>query len=106
MGPVSLCFPTEPLPALMDSHHIEDSEIDSSPELGGMEERILIKSQIGRQSVLWRCLLPCHPLPYRLSVQASKGELHHSYLSPEHQLQREYLFRYSAGPVEPGIDDL
>ena len=41
-----------------------------------------------RLTILWRCILPSDPLPYRLPLQAAKGQLHHPHLPPEHQLQR------------------
>lgn len=54
----------------------------------------MLTSMVVGLTILWRCLLPCDPLPYRLPLQATKGQLHHSDLSPQHQLQRFHLFRY------------
>lgn len=53
-----------------------------------------------RVPLLRRCLLPCHPLPDRLPLQASQGQLHHSHLSPQHQLQRQHLLRYPQRSME------
>ena len=47
-----------------------------------------------RQSVSGRGLLPHHPLPHRLPLQAPQGRLHHQDLPPQHQLQRVHLSRY------------
>lgn len=63
---------------------------------------ILIRiSTTGRLPILRRCLLPHHQLPYRLPVQAPQGSLHHPHLSPQHQLERQHLFGYPEGPMEP-----
>ncbi|KAL3419719.1 ubiquitin-conjugating enzyme [Phlyctema vagabunda] len=48
-----------------------------------------------RITILWRGLLSCDPLPYRLSIQATEGQLHYPHLSPKHQLQRKHLSRHS-----------
>merc|ERR1712093_110572 len=45
-------------------------------------------------TILWRCLLPRHPLPYRLPIQATQGQLHHQNLPPKYQLQRFHLLRH------------
>lgn len=60
----------------------------------------------GRLAILRRCLLPNDPLPYRLSFQAAQGQLHHAHLPPQHQLQRQYLSRHPAGPMESGAHNL
>ncbi len=48
-----------------------------------------------------RRLLPRHPLPCRLPLQASKGTLHNPHLPLQHQLQWRHLLRYFEGPMEP-----
>ncbi len=47
-----------------------------------------------RVAVPGRSLLPHHPLPHRLPVQAAQGGIHHSHLPPKHQLQRVHLLRH------------
>jgi hypothetical protein len=60
----------------------------------------------GRLTILGRRILPRNPLPDRLPIQATQGQLHHPHLPPEHQLQRKHLPRYSARSVEPCLDYL
>jgi hypothetical protein len=52
-----------------------------------------------------RPLLPEHPLPVGLPVQAAASAVHDEDLPPEHQRQRRHLPGHPEGPVEPGIDD-
>lgn len=54
-----------------------------------------------RLTIFRRCLLPSDPFPNRLPLQAPKGQLHHPHLPPQHQLQRQHLFGYSARSMEP-----
>ena len=51
------------------------------------------------QSLPGRGLLPHHPLPHRLPLQAAQGRIHHPHLPPQHQLQRVNLPRHSKIPV-------
>lgn len=54
-----------------------------------------------RLTILRRRLLPRDPLPNRLPIQATEGQLHHSHLPPEHQQQRQHLLGHSERSVEP-----
>jgi len=47
-----------------------------------------------RESVPGRSILPHHSLSHGLSIQASKGGVHHANLSSKHQLQRQHLSRH------------
>ncbi len=70
------------------------------------DSRRLTACLTGRVPILRRRLLPGDPLPDRLPLQATQGQLHHADLSPQHQLQRQHLPRHSARPMEPGSDYL
>lgn len=63
-------------------------------------------SPVGGIAICWGRLLPHHPLPYRLPLQASQGQLHHQNLPPQHQLQRQHLPRHSPRPMEPCVDSV
>ena len=87
---------------------LPNAHLDKYPRgpVGMTVELILSHCRVGREPILGRCLLSSHSFPYRLSVQASQGELHHSHLPPEHQLERQHLLRHPPRPVEPGLDHL
>jgi hypothetical protein len=90
MGPVSTILSLPPEPNAGNPVIRFD---EAKPPKFDMARTRLTLNSVGL-AILRRCLLPSHPLPYRLPIQATEGQLHHSNLSPKHQLQRLHLFRH------------
>lgn len=74
--------------------------------LSHISRNLLLTCLSERQPVPRRCLFPIHPLPHRLPLQTTEGQLHDSNLSSQHQLQRQHLSGHSARPMEPCSDDI
>ena len=59
----------------------------------------------GRISICRRCFFPSDTLPYRLSIQATKSQLHHTHLPSKYQFERKHMSRHFARPMESCVDD-
>lgn len=100
MGPVSAILSFLPMPDLPLSEPIRLRGLAGSLAWTGLTVAIV------GFAIRRRCLLPRHPLPYRLPIQASQGQLHHPHLPPQHQLQRLHLLRHSPRPMVTRVDHL
>jgi hypothetical protein len=96
MGPVSVTLSNLNLHLHRTSTAAEQLSQGSTAEMPRSKNKHLMLIIVkGRLTILWRSIFPSHPLPYRLPIQATEGQLHHPNLPPKYQLERFHLFRYS-----------